>query len=177
MALIPNTQIGALAGNDKGTNDVWTGSGVYYGDALTITGKARGGDDVLTGAADVVENQLFGDADEMHDKARGGNDVLISGTGTDYMWGEAYAISGLDVTTGTDIFVFKPASGDDLIYDFRQSDHDKIDVSGYGFDDISDLTITDLGSDTLIVFGGGNSVTLTGFVDSTLLTAADFIFA
>jgi hypothetical protein len=39
------------------------------------------------------------------------------------------------------------------------------------------LTITGLGNDTLIDFGGGNSVTLTGFADSTLLTATDFIFA
>jgi len=77
-----------------------------------------------------------------------------------------------------DTFVFGPGSGTDFTYDFRQSDHDKIDVSAYGFDDISDLTITGINgdADTLIDFGGGNSVTLLDF-DHTLLTTSDFKFS
>jgi Ca2+-binding RTX toxin-like protein len=84
-------------------------------------------------------------------------------------------IIGDDVTTGLDTFVFAPGNGADFINDFRQSDHDKIDVSAYGFDDINDMSITDLGSDTLIDFGDGNTVTLVAFSDPALLTVSDFI--
>ena len=37
------------------------------------------------------------------------------------------------VVTGADTFAFAPGNGNDDINDFRQSDHDKIDVSPYGF--------------------------------------------
>jgi hypothetical protein len=64
--------------------------------------------------------------------------------------------------------------------DFRQSDGDKIDVSAYGYTDFSDLQqhISGINSDadTLINFGGSNSVTLIG-VDYHTLVAADFDLA
>jgi serralysin len=81
---------------------------------------------------------------------------------------------------GADTFVFALGGGDDEIGDFRQSDHDKIDVGAYGFTDITDMTLSDLGTDTLIEFGASgadNSVTLLGFADPGQLTDADFIFA
>lgn len=75
------------------------------------------------------------------------------------MWGDGGTI-GANVTTGTDKFVFEPGNNADNVHDFRQTDHDQIDVSAYGFDDISDLNISVVGSNTVIDFGGGNSVTL-----------------
>ncbi len=136
-----------------------------------------GGDDTLTGGSGSTNN-LYGDAGDMWDSSVGGNDTLISGTGTDNMWGDAYN-KDLFVTTGADTFVFTTANGNDTIYDF-ENDKDLIDVSGYGFaGDISGFlasNISDLGDDTLINFGGGNTVTLVGFADPSLLTAADFIF-
>ena len=110
----------------------------------------------------------------MHDNARGGDDTLISGTGTDHMWGDAQLINDVvasptaatgSVVTGADTFVFAPGNGDDNVHDFRQSDHDRIDVSAYGFDSLADMTIIDTGADTRIEFDATNSVTLVGFGD------------
>src|SRR5260370_357042 len=114
---------------------------------------SRGGNDTLIAGAAPVNN-LYGDAFSMSGNARGGNDILISGPGTDHMWGDAAIINGVaasptaptgTVVTGADTFVFAPGSGNDDINDFRQSDHDKIDVSAYGFHNLADMTITAAG--------------------------------
>ena len=81
------------------------------------------------------------------------------------------------VATGADTFVFAPGNGADIIFDFRQSDHDRLDVSAYGFDSIADMMITDTGDDTRIEFDATNSVTLAGIGDPGVLHASDFIFA
>ena len=133
-----------------------------------------------------IRDSLYGDASTMNGNSRGGNDTLVSGSGTDHMWGDGQIINGIAaspaaptgaVVTGADTFVFAPGNGDDFIHDFRQSDHDKIDVSAYGFDSIEDMTITDSGADTVIAFDATNIVTLVGFGDPTILQATDFIFA
>ena len=68
-----------------------------------------------------------------------GSDKLIGGGGTDHMWGDVEFINGVPVSptaptgsvvTGADTFVFAPGNGADVVHDFRQSDHDRIDVSG-----------------------------------------------
>ena len=71
----------------------------------------------------------------------------------------------------------RAGNGDDFVHDFRQSDHDRIDVSAYGFQSLADMTIIDTGADTRIEFDATNSVTLVGFADPGLLQASDFIFA
>ena len=105
----------------------------------------------------------------MQDIARGGDDTLISGIGTDHMWGNARFINGVaaspttaagTVVTGADTFVFAAGNGNDDINDFRQSDHDRIDVSAYGFHGLADVTISAVGGDTNIAFDANNSVTL-----------------
>ena len=120
----------------------------------------------------------------MTDNARGGNDTLISGTGTDHMWGDAQFINGVaasptaatgTVKTGADTFVFAPGNGNDDIGDFRQSDHDKIDVSAYGFHNLAQMMITFTGTDTTIAFDATNSVTLVGFAGP--LHESDFLLA
>jgi hypothetical protein len=68
-------------------------------------------------------------------------------------------------------------NGADFVHDLRQSDHDRIDVSAYGFESIADLTFIDTGADTRIEFDATNSVTLVGFGDPGVLQASDFIFA
>ena len=151
--------------------------------------NARGGNDTLIGGAsssDYLANHLVGDASFMSGNAHGGNDTLISGTGTDNMWGDAQIINGVAasptaptgyVVTGADTFVFAPGNGADVVYDFRQSDGDKIDVSAYGFNTLADMLITDMGDDTTIGFDATNSVTLIGFGDPSVLQASDFLFA
>jgi serralysin len=153
------------------------------GGAEGMTGYARGGNDILIAGdfspdapADsdfpqANQNVLIGDSKFMSDHTVAGKDRLVSGTAVDQMFGDAIEILGNNVTTAADIFVFKPGSNHDVIGDFRQSDGDRIDVSAYGFDSLSDLTI----SGNLVSFGGGNDVTLSNFAGT--LTAADFIFA
>jgi serralysin len=102
------------------------------------------------------------------------------------MWGDADSINFAlasptaptgSVVTGADTFVFAPGNGDDFVCDFRQSDHDRIDVSAYGFQSLADMTIVDTGADTRIEFDAANSVTLVGIGDPGVLQASDFIFA
>jgi len=81
------------------------------------------------------------------------------------------------VVTGTDIFVFAPGNGGDFVYDLRQGDQDRIDVSAWGFQSLADMTIVDTGADTRIEFDATNSVTLVGIGDAGVLQASDFIFA
>ena len=148
-----------------------------------MVGDSRGGNDTLTGGNGGV-NFLYGDAFSMSDNARGGNDTLISGTGIDHMWGDAQIINGLaasptadtgTVETGADTFVFAPGNGNDDIGDFRQSDHDRIDVSAYGFHNLAQMMITFTGTDTTIAFDATNSVTLVGFAGP--LHESDFLLA
>ena len=80
------------------------------------------------------------------------------------------------VVTGADTFVFAPDNGGDFIHDFRQSDHDRIDVSPYGFTGLNDMTITFDGANTRIDFDAPDSVTLVGFADSSALRPTDFNF-
>jgi serralysin len=157
---VPNTQTGSLTDHQHGT------------------------DDTLIGLANAL-NTLYGDALAMDDHARGGNDTLISGAGTDHMWGDAQVINGVaasptaptgTVKTGADTFVFAPGNGNDDINDFRQSDHDKIDVRAYGFHNIADMTITaDGGGNTKIAFDANDNVTLVGINDPHILHASDFL--
>lgn len=76
--------------------------------------------------------------------------------------------------TGADTFVFAPGSGNDDINDFRQSDHDRIDVSAYAFHSLGDMAIC--GADTIIAFDTSDSVTLVGIAAPSVLHASDFIF-
>jgi serralysin len=105
---------------------------------------------------------------------------------TDHMWGDAQIINRVPastnaatgtVVTGADTFVFAPGNGNDDINDFRQSDHDKIDVSAYGFHNIADMTITADGQgNTKIAFDANDFVTLVGISDPHSLHASEFIF-
>jgi Ca2+-binding RTX toxin-like protein len=178
-----------MYGNTHGGNDLLIGgtdtSNQMFGDTFNMHDNARGGNDTLIGGANSINN-LFGDAVSIRGNARGGNDTLISGAGTDNMWGDAGAINDVtaspdaptgSVVTGTDTFVFAPGNGDDRVFDFRRSDHDRIDVSAWGFQSLADMTIVDAGADTRIEFDAANSVTLSGFADPGVLQASDFIFA
>ena len=167
-----------MNGNTVGGNDTLVGGdGVgenhLRGDANIMNDNAAGGNDVLIAGDNTADSVLQGDARIMNGFSTGGNDRLISGNSADTMWGDGSIINGPNVTFGADTFVFAPGNNADQIGDFRQTDHDMIDLSAFGFSGIGDLTIA-TGVNTVIDFGGGNSVTLVGFADP--LTASDFIF-
>lgn len=171
----------SMTGSSHGGNDTVIGGdsssmNVMYGDAFTMADNTVGGNDLLVAGNNSI-NYMYGDARTMSGNAVAGNDTLVSGSGTDFMWGDAYAIIGSGVVTGQDTFVFLQGNGTDSIFDFRQSDGDKIQLSDYHFSGMADLQISAVGSDTLIQFGStGNSVTLVGFSDPSLLNPSDFIF-
>ena len=80
---IPET----LSGKQHGKNQTLTGidneANTLVGDVDTITDKAKGGNDDLTGGnnsnVSFLSNTLAGDAITMSGSARGGNDTLIGG--------------------------------------------------------------------------------------------------
>lgn len=109
---------------------------------------------VLTGIAAI-------DAAGGHDVVIGsaGDDVIIGGTGNDTMTG----------ALGADTFVFRDGDGEDVITDFGTGDDlvrlDQVD----GFDEFADVqgAFSQVGSDTLLDLGGGQSV----LFENTLVSA------
>ena len=101
---------------------------------------------------------------------RGGDDTLEGGSGDDTMTG------GL----GDDSFVFADGHGNDTITDFvaGAAGGDVIDLrrltAAASFTDVM-AAAAQIGDDTVIDFGDGNSITLLG-VGSTQLEEQDFLF-
>ncbi|WP_170311828.1 calcium-binding protein [Sulfitobacter sabulilitoris] len=119
-------------GNDTvkggGSNDrVYGNDGqdALYGDTGNDKLYGGNGDDELFGGSG--NDILIGD---------GGNDILIGGYGRD-------TIAGGD---GADVFVFDSAMSIDTITDFEDG-VDKFDVTAFGYDDISQMTISQVGTD------------------------------
>ncbi len=126
---------------------------------------------------------LIGDAQTMSGHSRGGNDTLISGNGNDDMWGDAQVMVD-HAKGGNDTFVFKFNNGQDKIGDFGQGacsagsnwGTDHIDVSALGIQDFSQLTISAFDPtthDSRISFDTGDVVVHS----QHLLTEHDFLFA
>lgn len=74
-----STKIDALGGDD-----------MVYGDAQTISGRARGGNDKISGGDGA--DALYGDAGVISDKGRGGNDFINGDAGTDIAYGDATSL-------------------------------------------------------------------------------------
>ena len=161
MAAVEEVQFHGLEGNDTLTVGNLAGTGVTRvhflggvgndtldaaGTATPITAEGGDGNDILTG----------GD----------GGDALDGSTGDDTLTGD----------TGGDTFVFAPGYGADTITDFTSSAGDKIDLSGFtaiqSFRNVQ-LLATQVGSGTVLNFGNGDILTLTG-VPTSGLTATNF---
>ena len=135
-------------------------------ESVDATGDS--GDDTLTGDDGV--NGLYGLAGADRLDGRGGDDILVGGSGDDTMTG------GL----GDDVFVFADGHGNDTITDFLAgaAGGDVIDLrrltAAGSFIDVMAAAVQ-IGGDTVIDFGDGNSIALLG-VDSTQLEEQDFLF-
>ena len=102
-----------------------------------------------------------------------GDDTLDGGKGNDMLYGGG----GNDVMTGgqgSDSFVIEASSGNDTITDFSKN-HDLIVFDVAGVDDFGDLTLTQVGNDTLITWGSGDSLLLQG-VKPKQIDASSFDF-
>ncbi|MBO9418727.1 calcium-binding protein [Labrenzia sp. R4_2] len=155
----------------------------HQGDDAFILGSSK--DDLLAGKSG--KDALEGFAGDDHLKGEGGADRLLGGAGNDTLEGGAGddvigGGAGADILyggAGADIFVFSTGEGADEIKDFEIG-IDKIDVSGAGVTQFSDLSITANGwwTDVRIEFGSETLRLDTGWRPSLPdLTAGDFLFA
>lgn len=154
--------------NRTGTSEADTLTGNGAGNTLL----GLGGDDLLTGN---------GGADTLDGGA--GNDTLNGNNGADRLVGGA-GNDTLDGGAGADVFVFLPAFGSDQISGFDANPtggQDLLDISGLGITAASfaaNISITDLGADTLITFANTtDQILLVGIGNANTITQADFILA
>ncbi|PTW58862.1 T5SS/PEP-CTERM-associated repeat protein [Breoghania corrubedonensis] len=145
-----------------------SGVNVDLGDGLTETGGDAEGDTLI--AIEHVlgsshDDTLTGDGGGNYLRGYGGNDTIAGGGGNDILRGEA----------GTDTFVFADNWGNDLLLDFEDGVEIMDMTAVTGLTDFSQLTVTDMGADTLVSYAG-DSIRLTG-VASADVDFSDFLFA
>ena len=127
-----------------------------FGDALSsLTGTARGGNDVLRGGA--ANDTLYGDAPLLQASSKGGNDNLFSGGGNDQLWGDGTLQDS--AVGGADRFHFDSNFGEDTINDFDAA-ADDIVFRGYIQ---TEVTISIAGADFVFTTFNGDTVTVLGF--------------
>jgi Ca2+-binding RTX toxin-like protein len=157
--------------------------------AADLKGIGNSLDNILKGNAG--HNVLKGEAGQDVLKGMDGNDKLYGGLGNDYLSGGSghdrlYGGSGNDKLaggtgndwltggTGRDLFVFEEGGGRDTVTDFRDG-QDRIDARRLsGVDDLSDLSLAQVGSSTVI--GHGDEVLVLKGVLASDLDQTDFIF-
>lgn len=144
------------------------GNDSLYGDGrLHVDTHLTGGSGPIT---------LFGDVDAVFPPGGAGvdgDDTLIGGKGDDSLYGGR----GDDVLTGdqgADLFVISAQSGDDRITDFKSADTIVFDALS-GVHNFSDLTLVQVGGDTLITWGTTDSLLIEG-VRPNRIDASDFSF-
>ena len=177
-------QFNSFLGN--GGNDTITGNGStqleYFNASAGVnvnlttgiaSGNASVGTDTITGGVNDVQGSNFddtitGSAGNNSLFGNDGNDTLNGGGGNDYLNGGS----------GADTFVYANGGGADFIGDFNRGEGDRIDLTGVtGIFTLADIQAraTQQGSDTLIDFGGGNTITLANIAVGSLV-ASDFVF-
>lgn len=127
-----------------------------------------GDDKLYGGSGDDAIHGWFGN-DQLWGGA--GNDMLEAGGGTDKLWGGK----------GADDFVFGNGIGKDVIYDFKLKQGDQLiiqgDMNGTGIGSGNTdaevmqkfmKLVKQVGRDTVINFGEGDTLTLKNFKASTL---------
>src|SRR5262249_38959393 len=143
--------------------------------AGTAIGDASVGRDVFTGVSQVrgsdFDDTISGDAGDNVLEGQDGNDTIQGRGGNDTLTGGA----------GNDTFVYVDGDFDDVITDFvaGAGSPDRIDLTGVsGVHSLADILAHtgQIGADTVIVFDGGNTITLQNVTLSNL-HADDFIFA
>ena len=123
------------------------------------------GGEELFGYGNELDNVLRGNSASNRFTGEGGRDTLIGGGGDDTLTGGADA----------DAFVYSTGDGTDTITDFTIADGDVIDLRGVaGVHQLSDLAVTQNGTDTVITLGSG--LILQNVVKETL-TEAQFLFS
>ncbi|UYP84590.1 heme peroxidase [Pseudomonas asiatica] len=175
------------AGND--TLDGGAGNDSLFGDAGNDNLQGGAGDDNLDGGngVDVLQggdgnDTLFGDVGNDTLQGGAGNDFLNGGAGNDTVEGGA-GNDTMMATDGNDVFLFAAGFGNDLIINFDavpQGGQDRLDISALNITAATfaaNVTIADVGNDTLVSIGATDSIRLVGVADATTVTVADFNLA
>jgi Ca2+-binding RTX toxin-like protein len=158
-----NTRVSYVSSSGAVTVDIAAG---------TATGDASVGTDTFTGVSRVRGSNF--------------NDTISGGSGNNFLEGQngndrLDGRGGNDTLTGgnnADTFVYANGYGADIVNDFSQAQSDKVDLKGVSaVNDFADVQaiMSQSGANTLIDFGGGNTLTLNN-VTATNLTANDFLF-
>ena len=167
---------------DDGANTYSGGSGIdtlsYFNATSSVVlnlangfGAGAAGDDTISGFENLVggsnADTLVGDAGNNVLNGAGGNDILVGGGGTDTLSGGA----------GNDRFFVDVAQGGStvVIADFATGGSENVQIENSGFADGSAVlaAATQDNNDTVIDFGNGVTLRLTG-VDVADLQAGDF---
>lgn len=155
-------------------NDFVAGRGltdVIFGGAGDDDLRGNGGRDTLHGEAgnDVLiggqgDDTLNGGAGDDILDGRAGNDILSGGAGIDTLFGKG----------GADIFIFASGHDQTTIMDFRD-DQDTLDLTGFGFADLSEATalMSESGGNVTFALNGDtlliNGVTIAELQDDILI--------
>ena len=153
-------RVDALGWGTQILNDLFagtTGSDSLNGTPGADTIHGNLGDDTLNG--NVGNDTIFGDA---------GSDRLDGGTGDDTLTGG----------TGADTFFYATGDAADTVTDFSHADGDQVDLTAdtsvHTFFQVSSRA-HQVGADTVIDFGGGDTMTFKNVAKATLV-AGDFVF-
>jgi hypothetical protein len=140
--------------------------GVKTLDSYDIAGQAYSARHDVTDAAGHRIATTFDNNDGSHTMTAYASGVTLTSTMANDIMNSA----------GGDTFVFKQASGHDIIYNFRSGDaagHDVLQIASSVAVDFAHLTVQIVGHDTVIDLGHDASITLAGVV--TPLTAHDVL--
>ncbi|MCA6125153.1 hypothetical protein J6500_25130 [Bradyrhizobium sp. WSM 1704] len=187
--------LAATAGGNTGDGaaDTVTVEGTAAVDQITVT---RNGSSILVdglaaevsvsgqeAANDTLTIDGFAGADIIDASALGAGQIKLAidgGADNDVVTGSASADT-VTLGSGDDTYVYKPGSGADVITDFiaGAGTDDKIDLRPFASLGIHDLSVVlalaaQVGADTVINFGGGDTLTLLG-VTKANLSDDDFI--
>jgi hypothetical protein len=134
----------------SGDDMLWGGSGddeLSGGSGDDVLAGGRGDDKLKGGSGD---DELRGGSGDDELSGGSGDDLLIGGRGDDELKGGS----------GDDTFLFKGNVGDDLIKDLGGGD--KIDLTAFSsITDVNQLTIEQVGGDTVITLPGPDGGTIT----------------
>ncbi|MSP89199.1 MAG: hypothetical protein EXQ92_10380 [Alphaproteobacteria bacterium] len=138
-----------------------TGNDTLFGTSSADLMSALEGDDTVGVVVDTIYGNL-------------GDDTIYGGAGIDSISGGA-GNDSISSGGGSDILVFASDFGQDSIVDYDDGS-DRFDARNSGVSSFSALTVAQSGSDTVITFTAGNTITLIG-VDKALIGSSDFTFS
>ena len=156
-----------------GHGNDWVKSSVSHRLGANVENLVLVGEDDLNGIGNRLDNVLTGNSGNNVLKGGAGDDILRGGGGDDHLRGGA-GNDWLRGGTGDDVFAFQHKGGRDTVTDFRHG-QDRIDATSlHGVNQMSDLTLVQVGDNVEIHHG--NAVLVLQGVSASDLDQSDFIF-